>query len=169
MDLSNFEVVGDFRFERKFSDYKSLVLTFELISLMVGHREYDSRTSALKVRCATNCANGPFSWQTTMPSARAGRKGGKRNSTVVTVDGPVDGERFRSLRFGRPPCQPITLLLDILSNLWYSQHTPANPTPTIDGMITTMSARRGNIFLFPHITTPNNRGIWTKSPIGVVI
>ena len=60
MDLSNFEVVGDFRLERKFSDYKSLVLTFELISLMVGHREYDSRTSALKVRCATSCANDPY-------------------------------------------------------------------------------------------------------------
>ena len=53
-------MVGDFRLERKFSDYKSLVLTFELISLMVGHREYDSRTSALKVRCATNCANDPY-------------------------------------------------------------------------------------------------------------
>ena len=60
MDLSNFEVVGDFRLERKFDDYKSPVLTFELISRMVGHREYDSRTSALKVRCATNCANGPY-------------------------------------------------------------------------------------------------------------
>ena len=46
-------MVGDFRLERKFSDYKSLVLTFELISLMVKQRWFEHPTDGLKGRYST--------------------------------------------------------------------------------------------------------------------
>ena len=46
-------MVGDFRLERKFSDYKSLVLTFELISLMVKQRWLEHPTDGLKGRYST--------------------------------------------------------------------------------------------------------------------